>query len=97
MFWVPQASNVGMGVSILSYNGKVQFGLMTDSALTPEPRRIIERFGPQFEQLLYYTLMEACEIPREDEADESVEAEPEAKPRRPRAFARARAAAREAG
>jgi len=99
MFWVPQASNVGMGVSILSYNGKVQFGLMTDSALTPEPRRIIERFGPQFEQLLYYTLMEACEIPREDEAEEPAEAEPEpeAKPRRPRAFARARAAAREAG
>ncbi|MBK8455901.1 MAG: wax ester/triacylglycerol synthase family O-acyltransferase [Phyllobacteriaceae bacterium] len=58
MFWVPQASNVGMGVSILSYNGKVQFGLMTDAALTPEPRRIIDNFGPQFEQLLYFTLMD---------------------------------------
>ena len=103
MFWVPQASNVGMGVSILSYNGKVQFGLMTDAALTPEPKRIIERFGPQFEQLLYYTLMEmhAAEDDDEEEAapdaEPEAETEPEARPRRPRAFARARAAARDAG
>ena len=76
MFWVPQASNVGMGVSILSYNGKVQFGLMTDAALTPEPRRIIERFGPQFEQLLYYTLMD-------EDFGETAESAPATPPRRP--------------
>lgn len=58
MFWVPQAGDVGVGVSILSYNGKVQFGLITDAALVPDPHRIIAGFQPQFEQLLYHTLLE---------------------------------------
>jgi hypothetical protein len=26
MFWVPQSGDIGMGVSIISYDGKVQFG-----------------------------------------------------------------------
>ena len=34
-----------MGVSILTYNGQVQFGLMTDSALVPDPEQVINRFG----------------------------------------------------
>lgn len=58
MFWVPQAGEIGMGVSILSYNGQVQFGLMTDAALVPDPERIVNRFGAEFEQLLYYVLLE---------------------------------------
>ena len=37
MFWVPQSGDIGMGVSILSFNGMVQFGLMTDAALVPDP------------------------------------------------------------
>ena len=28
LFWVPQSGDIGMGVSILSYNGEVQFGLI---------------------------------------------------------------------
>jgi WS/DGAT/MGAT family acyltransferase len=58
MFWVPQAGEIGMGLSILSYNGKVQFGLMTDSALVPDPEAIAARFNPEFEQLLYFVLLE---------------------------------------
>jgi WS/DGAT/MGAT family acyltransferase len=57
LFWVPASGNVGIGVSILSYSGGVQFGLMTDHALCPDPQRIIERFAPEFEQLLLVTLM----------------------------------------
>jgi WS/DGAT/MGAT family acyltransferase len=57
MVWVPQAGDIGMGVSILSFNGKVQFGLIVDAALVPDPHAIIERFEPEFEQLLYYVLM----------------------------------------
>jgi len=57
MFWVPQSGNIGMGVSILSFNGKVHFGLITDAALIPDPEAIIARFGPEFERLLYYVLM----------------------------------------
>jgi WS/DGAT/MGAT family acyltransferase len=57
-FWVPQSGDIGIGVSILSYNGQVQFGLITDAELVPEPRRVIAHFGPQFERLLYETLLD---------------------------------------
>ena len=57
MFWVPASGDIGVGVSILSYGGGVQFGLITDAALCPEPQAIIERFQPEFEKLLYLTLM----------------------------------------
>ncbi len=57
MFWVPQSGDLGMGVSILSFGGNVQFGLVTDAALVPDPEAIIARFAPEFEQLLYYALM----------------------------------------
>lgn len=51
LVWVPQSGDIGMGVSVLSYNGEVQFGLLTDRRLCPDPERIIERFGPEFERL----------------------------------------------
>jgi diacylglycerol O-acyltransferase len=57
MFWVPQSGDIGMGVSILSYGGGVQFGLITDRKLCPDPQAIIERFAPEFEKLLMVTLM----------------------------------------
>jgi diacylglycerol O-acyltransferase len=57
MFWVPQSGDIGMGVSILSYGGGVQFGLITDRKLCPHPERIIERFAPEFEKLLLLTMM----------------------------------------
>lgn len=57
MFWVPQSGSIGMGISILSYNGKVFCGLMTDRRLVPEPSEIVDNFGPEFEKLLYLTLM----------------------------------------
>ncbi|MFO1327083.1 MAG: wax ester/triacylglycerol synthase family O-acyltransferase [Rubrivivax sp.] len=57
LFWVPASGDVGVGLSILSYAGGVQFGLITDRALCPQPQRIIDRFGAEFEQLLYATLM----------------------------------------
>jgi len=57
LFWVPQSGNIGMGVSILSYAGQVQFGVITDAARCPDPDRIIERFAPEFEKLVLTTLM----------------------------------------
>lgn len=57
MFWVPASGEIGVGVSILSYGGGVQFGLITDRALCPEPQQIIDRFAPEFEQLLYLALL----------------------------------------
>jgi diacylglycerol O-acyltransferase / wax synthase len=57
LFWVPAAGSVGVGVSILSYAGGVQFGLMTDEAMCSEPQAIVERFTPEFDRLLWLTLM----------------------------------------
>jgi WS/DGAT/MGAT family acyltransferase len=61
MFWVPQSGNIGMGVSILSYDNKVQFGLITDRARVPDPERIVSRFASEFEKLLWLVLMEPWE------------------------------------
>ena len=52
MFWVPQSGHVGMGVSILSYAGGVQFGLITDRKLCPDPHAVIRQFEPEFDKLL---------------------------------------------
>jgi diacylglycerol O-acyltransferase len=57
MFWVPASGEVGMGVSILTYGGGVQFGLITDARLCPHPQKIIDRFEPEFEKLLVLTMM----------------------------------------
>jgi WS/DGAT/MGAT family acyltransferase len=57
MFWVPQTGSVGLGVSILSYGGGVQFGVMADTGLCPEPQRIVDEFTPEFERLLMVTMM----------------------------------------
>jgi diacylglycerol O-acyltransferase / wax synthase len=57
MFWVPASGNIGVGVSILSYGGGVQFGLITDAGLCPEPQEIIDHFEPEFEKLALLTMM----------------------------------------
>ena len=62
MFWVPQSGDVGMGVSILSYGGGVQFGLITDAGLCPDPEAIIHEFEPEFAKLSIVTMM----LPWED-------------------------------
>jgi WS/DGAT/MGAT family acyltransferase len=72
MFWVPQAGDIGMGVSILSYGGRVQFGVATDRKLCPDPARIAEGFAEQFEQLVLITLMSPW--PREGDLDPEVAA-----------------------
>jgi diacylglycerol O-acyltransferase len=61
MFWVPQSGDIGVGVSILSYNGAVQFGLMTDVAMCPDPQAIVDLFEPEFERLVLTLSM----LPRE--------------------------------
>ena len=57
MFWVPQNGEIGLGISILSYDGKVFFGLISDRRLVPEPAEIISRFRFEFEKLMYLGFM----------------------------------------
>lgn len=51
IFWVPQSGNIGMGASLFSYAGHVQFGLITDAGMVPDPERIVERFAVEFSKL----------------------------------------------
>jgi WS/DGAT/MGAT family acyltransferase len=62
LFWVPQTGSVGLGVSILSYGGGVQFGIISDTTLCSDPQAIIDQFAPEFEKLSLLTLM----LPWED-------------------------------
>jgi hypothetical protein len=55
MFWVPQAGSIGVGVSMLTYNGEVQFGVMSDRALISEPRDVAERMRTEVENLVPLT------------------------------------------
>jgi len=61
MVWVPQAGDIGMGVSILSYNGRVQFGLITDKNRVDDPEQIVGRFAEEFEKLLWLLLLEPAD------------------------------------
>ena len=71
MFWVPQSGDIGIGVSILSYNNRVQFGLVTDRKFVPEPARIVDRFSPEFEKLVFYLLLNGT-VPQVPDAPPSV-------------------------
>ncbi len=44
IFWVPQSGNIGLGISVFSYNGKVTLGLMVDEHLVRDPQQIIDGF-----------------------------------------------------
>jgi WS/DGAT/MGAT family acyltransferase len=57
MFWVPQSGDIAVGVSILSYSGGVQFGLITDKRVCREPQAIIDRFAAEFEKLVSALLL----------------------------------------
>jgi len=58
MFWVPQTGSIGLGLSILSYNGKVYFGVIGDGLRVRDPEAIVRRFGREFEKLVLIALME---------------------------------------
>ena len=58
MFWVPQNGSIGMGLSILSYNGRVHFGLIADAKRIPDPEPVVQRFVREFEKLTLITMME---------------------------------------
>ena len=51
-FWVPQSGTIGLGISVLSYAGRVHFGMISDRRLIKEPHKVVDRFAPEFEKLL---------------------------------------------
>jgi len=61
MFWVPQTGGIGIGISILSYNGHIYFGLITDQRCIADPRSVIDEFPKELEKLMLLTLMDDWE------------------------------------
>jgi WS/DGAT/MGAT family acyltransferase len=57
MFWVPQSGEIGVGISALSYDGAMQFGIIIDKHLAGDPENVASRFAAEFEQLLMLMLM----------------------------------------
>ncbi|HMK86513.1 MAG TPA: wax ester/triacylglycerol synthase family O-acyltransferase [Steroidobacteraceae bacterium] len=59
LFWVPQAGDIGLGVSMLSYDGRLQFGVMADREIVPEPSELVQHVAEEFERLVYLLLLGA--------------------------------------
>lgn len=43
-YWVPQTEGVGLGVSILSYDGRITLGVAADAAVLADPDRLVAAF-----------------------------------------------------
>jgi hypothetical protein len=63
MFWVPQSGDIGIGVSILSYNDNVQFSLITDRHFVADPETIAMLFAAEFDKMMLALLMLDWEQP----------------------------------
>ena len=72
MFWVPQSGHLGLGVSILSYNGQVWMGTATDAGLVPDPDTIIDAFHAEYDELLEvaHRTQDAAELDETPEAED---------------------------
>lgn len=62
LFWVPQAGAIGTGVSMLTYAGEVQFGLIADRHLIAHPRELVELIETEFERLVFLVLLGAANL-----------------------------------
>ncbi len=74
MFWVPQSGRVSLGLSILSYAGKVFLGVASDAGLVPDPQTIIDGFYAEYEALLEL-VEQAKEIEQEQKGKPAAQVE----------------------
>ncbi|OZC04612.1 hypothetical protein BSZ36_05890 [Rubricoccus marinus] len=51
MFWVPQAGDIGLGLSILSYDDNVRVGVAVDEAYASDPHPLVDAFEMEFAEL----------------------------------------------
>ena len=51
MFWVPQRADIAVGVSIMSFDGRLSVGIIADTAVVPEPEHLIDAFRHEIERL----------------------------------------------
>jgi diacylglycerol O-acyltransferase / wax synthase len=51
MFWVPESSSIGLGISILSYAGNVQVAIVADANILPDPEALGLALDEEFAEL----------------------------------------------
>jgi len=51
MFWVSHTTTLGVGITLMSYNGKVYFGVVTDIGLVNDPDVITSAFTAELNRL----------------------------------------------
>jgi hypothetical protein len=51
MFWVPQRSRIGIGISLLSFSGTLRLGVISDAALMPDPQALVAAFDAELGEL----------------------------------------------
>ena len=51
IFWVPQRGKIGIGISIFSFSGHVQLGIIADTALLPDPQLFAKAFEDELEHM----------------------------------------------
>lgn len=51
MFWVPQSADVGLGLSIFSYAGRIRVGVAADALRVADPGEIVAQWHASFEAL----------------------------------------------
>ena len=71
-FWVPRSEDIGIGVSIFSYDGSVSVGFAADEGLVSEPNRLADAFDREMEAIL-----ETVETEKRAERSEQKDAEKE--------------------
>ena len=56
MFWIPRFGGIGLGIGILSYNGQVRVGVISDRDVVSDPQAVITAFQQEFDALLALAL-----------------------------------------
>ncbi len=51
VFWVPQRGKIGIGISVLSFDGSVRVGVIADTALMPNPSALVAAFEEELQDL----------------------------------------------
>ena len=52
IFWVPQSGRLGLGLSLLTYQGSVTLGVVSDAGLVPDPGAIVQGFQDEWKEFL---------------------------------------------
>jgi hypothetical protein len=51
MVWAPVSGHIGLGISLLSYNGEVRMGVAADTRRVPDPEALVAAFERDIELL----------------------------------------------